>query len=204
MAARLRLNVFVVSNGSRPIRPSGMSNVSMILVGDSADAADDWIAERVGATDVCVTSDIPLASRCLKKGGERGSPCLSARADPRRGTDRDELDGYARWATWLGGFLRRSGLYCLYDRSAGARSLGLAARYRREADRLCCRKDRAAVHCSRNSRELAAGQKTYAVAGQWPHRRPGVRRLLRDTGAISSGCGSDRASSAGRSFISPS
>jgi Uncharacterized BCR, YaiI/YqxD family COG1671 len=164
VAARLRLNVFVVSNGPRPIRPPGMSNVSMILVGDSADAADDRIAERVGATDVCVTSDIPLASRCLKKGGERGSPCLSARADPRRGTDRDELDGYARWATWLGGFLRRSGLYCLYDRSAGARSLGLAARYRREADRLCCRKDRAAVHCSRNSRELAAGQKTYAVA----------------------------------------
>ena len=65
VAARLRLNVFVVSNGSRPIRPPGMSNVSMILVGDSADAADDWIAERVGATDVCVTSDIPLASRCL-------------------------------------------------------------------------------------------------------------------------------------------
>src|SRR5437868_8948443 len=42
-----RLNVFVVSNGSRPIRPPGISNVSMILVGDSADAADDWIAERV-------------------------------------------------------------------------------------------------------------------------------------------------------------
>jgi hypothetical protein len=123
----LRLNVFVVSNGSRPIRPPGMSNVSMILVGDSADAADDWIAERVGATDVCVTSDIPLASRCLKKGGERGSPCLSARADPRRGTDRDELDGYARWATWLGGFLRRSGLYCpilsiLIDQPARGRS----------------------------------------------------------------------------------
>src|SRR5207302_3480959 len=68
VATRLRLNVFVVSNGSRPIRPSGMSNVSMVLVGDNADAADNWIAERVGPTDVCVTSDIPLASRCLKKG----------------------------------------------------------------------------------------------------------------------------------------
>ena len=74
MAARLRLNVFVVSNGSRPIRPPGMSNVSMVLVGDSADAADDWIAERIGATDVCVTSDIPLASRCLKKGARVVSP----------------------------------------------------------------------------------------------------------------------------------
>jgi uncharacterized protein len=40
----------------------------MILVGDSADAADDWIAEHISAADVCVTSDIPLASRCLKGG----------------------------------------------------------------------------------------------------------------------------------------
>jgi uncharacterized protein YaiI (UPF0178 family) len=71
VAARFRLNVLVVSNGSRPIRPPGMSNVSMVLVGDNADAADNWIAERIGATDVCVTSDIPLASRCLKK--ERAS-----------------------------------------------------------------------------------------------------------------------------------
>jgi uncharacterized protein YaiI (UPF0178 family) len=74
VATRLGLKVFVVSNGSRPIRPPGMSNVSMVLVGDSADAADDWIAERVGANDVCVTSDIPLASRCLKKGGARRLP----------------------------------------------------------------------------------------------------------------------------------
>ena len=74
VAMRLRLNVFVVSNGSRPIRPPGTPNVNMVLVGKSADAADDWIAERIGATDVCVTSDIPLASRCLKKGGRVVSP----------------------------------------------------------------------------------------------------------------------------------
>jgi uncharacterized protein YaiI (UPF0178 family) len=76
VATRLRLNVFVVSNGSLPIRPPAMSNVSMVLVGDSADAADNWIAELIGAADVCVTSDIPLASRCVKKGarvvGEAG------------------------------------------------------------------------------------------------------------------------------------
>jgi uncharacterized protein len=68
VAARLRLKVFVVSNGSRPIRPPGTSNVSMVLVKDKADAADDWITEHISAADVCVTSDIPLASRCLKKG----------------------------------------------------------------------------------------------------------------------------------------
>jgi uncharacterized protein YaiI (UPF0178 family) len=67
VAARLGLNVFVVSNGSRPIRPPGTANVRMVLVGESPDAADDWIAERISALDVCVTSDIPLASRCLKK-----------------------------------------------------------------------------------------------------------------------------------------
>ena len=68
VAVRLRLNVFVVSNGSRPIRPPGISNVRMILVGASADAADDWIVEHTSSTDVCVTSDILLASRCLNKG----------------------------------------------------------------------------------------------------------------------------------------
>jgi uncharacterized protein YaiI (UPF0178 family) len=51
-----------------------MSNVSMILVSNSADAADDWTAERIGATDVCVTSDVPLASRCLEKGANVVSP----------------------------------------------------------------------------------------------------------------------------------
>ncbi len=74
VAARLRLSVFVVSNGSRPIRSPGTANVSMVPVGDSADAADDWIAARIAAGDVCVTSDIPLASRCLKKDARVVSP----------------------------------------------------------------------------------------------------------------------------------
>ena len=74
MAARLRLNVLVVSNGSRPIRPPGTSNVRMIMVGDTADAADDWIAGHISGADVCVTSDIPLAARCLKKGSRVVSP----------------------------------------------------------------------------------------------------------------------------------
>ena len=49
VAARLQLNVFIVSNGSRPIRPPSVSNVRMVLVGDAADAADDWIAEHISA-----------------------------------------------------------------------------------------------------------------------------------------------------------
>ncbi len=67
VAERLNLRVFVVSNGSRPIRPSPNPNIAMITVTDGADAADHWIAEHVGAADICVTADIPLASRCLAK-----------------------------------------------------------------------------------------------------------------------------------------
>ena len=65
VAGRLGVDVVVVSNGSRPIRPPGLPFVRMVTVGEGPDVADDWIAERMTAADVCVTSDIPLASRCL-------------------------------------------------------------------------------------------------------------------------------------------
>jgi uncharacterized protein YaiI (UPF0178 family) len=68
VAGRLGVGVFVVSNGSRPIRPPNLPGVRMITVGEGADVADDWIADRIGAADVCVTADIPLASRCLQAG----------------------------------------------------------------------------------------------------------------------------------------
>jgi uncharacterized protein YaiI (UPF0178 family) len=74
VAARLGLDVLVVTNGSRPIRPPQSPQVRMVLVGPGADAADDWIAERIAAVDLCVTADIPLASRCLKKGARVVSP----------------------------------------------------------------------------------------------------------------------------------
>jgi len=67
VAERLSLPVFVVSNGSRPIRPSAHPHVRMIVVGEGADAADHWIAEHIAAGDICVTGDIPLAARCLAK-----------------------------------------------------------------------------------------------------------------------------------------
>src|ERR1700731_3877508 len=83
VAARLRLNVFVVSNGSRPIRPPGMSNVSMVLVGDNADAADDWIAEAIGATDG--VSPLRLCSV-----GRSAGAAGQARPFPRRGEGGDK------------------------------------------------------------------------------------------------------------------
>jgi uncharacterized protein YaiI (UPF0178 family) len=74
VADRLGLPVFVAANGSRPIRPTGRPNVTMITVAAGADVADDWIAERITTADICITSDIPLASRCLAKGGRALSP----------------------------------------------------------------------------------------------------------------------------------
>ena len=74
VAERLSLAVSVVSNGSRPIRPPGRANVTMVTVGEGADIADDWIVERITAADVCVTSDIPLASRCLANGARALAP----------------------------------------------------------------------------------------------------------------------------------
>ncbi len=68
VAGRLGVPVTVVSNGSRPIRAPGLPNVEMVIVATGPDAADDWIAERIGATDICTTADIPLASRCLQRG----------------------------------------------------------------------------------------------------------------------------------------
>jgi uncharacterized protein YaiI (UPF0178 family) len=67
VARRLGLVVHIVSNGSRPILPPRDPTIRMIVVGTGADAADDWIAERITPADIAVTADIPLASRCLAR-----------------------------------------------------------------------------------------------------------------------------------------
>ena len=74
VADRLQLQAHVVSNGSRPIPPARRAHVQMVTVDEGADKADDWIAERIGGADVCVTSDIPLAARCLAKGARALAP----------------------------------------------------------------------------------------------------------------------------------
>ena len=66
VAERHRLEVFLVSNGG--IRPDPSPLVRTVIVPEGPDAADRWIAERIGPGDVCVTSDIPLAARCLERG----------------------------------------------------------------------------------------------------------------------------------------
>ncbi|MFK4623432.1 uncharacterized protein YaiI (UPF0178 family) [Bradyrhizobium diazoefficiens] len=48
--------------------------IERIAAGAGMDAADDWIAERARPGDVVVTSDIPLASRCVKAGADVIAP----------------------------------------------------------------------------------------------------------------------------------
>lgn len=66
VAERHSLPVYVVSNSG--MRPSRNPMVRQIVVPQTPDAADDWIAEHIAAQDICVTADIPLAARCIEKG----------------------------------------------------------------------------------------------------------------------------------------
>jgi uncharacterized protein len=72
VAERHAWPVFIVSNSWLRL-PVG-ENVQKIVVSDGFDAADDWIAERAGESDIVITSDIPLASRVLKCGAEALGP----------------------------------------------------------------------------------------------------------------------------------
>ncbi|WP_135076948.1 YaiI/YqxD family protein [Terasakiella sp. SH-1] len=42
--------------------------IHMQLAPEGPDEADNWIAEHINADDICITGDIPLAARCIKKG----------------------------------------------------------------------------------------------------------------------------------------
>ncbi len=66
VATRHGLRMFVVCNGG--IRPSVNPLVETVIVPDGPDAADMWIADRVGPGDVVVTGDIPLAAKCVAAG----------------------------------------------------------------------------------------------------------------------------------------
>jgi uncharacterized protein YaiI (UPF0178 family) len=67
VADRYALAVFVVANSW--IRTPQNPRVSMVVVDEGPDVADDWIAERAEPGDVVVTADIPLAQRVLQRGG---------------------------------------------------------------------------------------------------------------------------------------
>lgn len=80
VAARHGLAIHFVSNAHMRL-PEG-ANIHRVVVQDGPDVADDWIAGRITARDICITADIPLASRCLKAGakviGSTGKPFTNA------------------------------------------------------------------------------------------------------------------------------
>jgi uncharacterized protein len=80
VAERYGLKVFVVANSYMNVPRD--PRILLTVVSDSFDAADNWIAERVGPDDIVVTADIPLADRCLKAGaaviGNTGVPFTKA------------------------------------------------------------------------------------------------------------------------------
>ena len=66
VATRHGVRMFVVSNGG--IRPSANPLVQAVYVDQGPDEADKWIAAHAGTGDVVVTSDIPLAAKCVAAG----------------------------------------------------------------------------------------------------------------------------------------
>ena len=72
VAGRHGLTVHMVSN--QWFRLPDNPKINMVLVPEGLDAADDWIAGRIGRGDIAVTADIPLAARCLEKGARPIGP----------------------------------------------------------------------------------------------------------------------------------
>lgn len=76
VAGRTGSVVKLVANA--PLRLPTECVAELVVVGSGFDAADDWIAERAGPTDVVITADIQLADRCVKRGavviGPTGRP----------------------------------------------------------------------------------------------------------------------------------
>ena len=68
VAERHKLPVLLVSNSY--MRGPDHPLVQRFTVDKNPDAADDWIAERVTDRDIVITTDIPLAARCVAKGAK--------------------------------------------------------------------------------------------------------------------------------------
>lgn len=66
VAARHGLSVHMVSNAWMRLAESPL--IHRVVVPEGPDAADDWIAEHIGDGDIAITSDIPLAARCVGRG----------------------------------------------------------------------------------------------------------------------------------------
>ena len=71
-AQRTGVHVTLVAN--QPVRVPPSPLINMLQVASGFDVADNEIVKRVGAGDLVVTSDIPLAAEVIEKGGVALSP----------------------------------------------------------------------------------------------------------------------------------
>jgi uncharacterized protein YaiI (UPF0178 family) len=67
VATRCRLKVLLVSNARLQV-PRNPLFESVVVAKGQFDGADDWIVAQITDRDIAITSDIPLAARCLEKG----------------------------------------------------------------------------------------------------------------------------------------
>ncbi len=66
VARKYNLKVYLVANSW--LRIPQDESIELIVVGNKQlDEADDWIADHISAGDIAITSDVPLAARCLEK-----------------------------------------------------------------------------------------------------------------------------------------
>jgi uncharacterized protein YaiI (UPF0178 family) len=72
VARRYGLPVKVVANAFLMVPQEPL--IERVIVEAGPDVADDWISERADPLAIVVTTDIPLASRCLKAGAQVISP----------------------------------------------------------------------------------------------------------------------------------
>ncbi len=72
VAGRHRTKVFVVANSFLHIPFDPL--IERVLVDGGFDAADDWIANRIGRGDIVVTADVPLAARAVAAGADAIAP----------------------------------------------------------------------------------------------------------------------------------
>lgn len=72
VARREGLRVRVVTNGGVRIPDDPL--IERVIVPEGLDRADDWIAEQIEPGDIAVTADVPLASRCVKRGARVIAP----------------------------------------------------------------------------------------------------------------------------------
>lgn len=72
VANRYRLGITLVTNSWMRVPKEPW--ISLKVVEDRFDAADDWIVEQIQLFDIVITADILLANRCLEKGARALGP----------------------------------------------------------------------------------------------------------------------------------